>query len=139
MLTHLSFSFYLAIFLIGPFIIFLKFYKISDVKKRNRFCSLTFIVLFSIIFLSRYLYKEVYCCHARVEDETISSFFLRCGVPPYQFRYYYDHGFTKEEISKNAFEELPTLPYSHSDREEVLKIYIKRLKELPDENNSILE
>ena len=130
---HLSFSFYLAILLIYSLFVSLKFHKISDEKKQKKYFFFTFIVLFSIIFLSRYLYKEVYCCHSRDKDETISSFFLRCGVPPYRFRYYYDHGFTKEEISKNAFEELPTLPYSHSDREEVLKIYIKRLAELPDD------
>ena len=120
MLTHLSFSFYLAVLFIQPFIFFLKFHKISDEKKRNLFCVFAFIFLFSVFFLFRYLYKEVYCCHAREKDETISSFFLRCGVPPYRFRYYYDHGFTKEEISKNAFDELPNLPYSLSDREEVL-------------------
>lgn len=133
MLTHLSLSFYLAFLLIGPFIFFLKFHKIADERKRNRFCNLAFVVLFSFIFLSRYLYKEIYCCSPREEGETISSFFLRCGVPPYRFRYYYDHGFTKKEIIKNAFEELPQLPLSPADREETLKFYIKHLKELPDD------
>ena len=133
MLTHLSLSLYLAFLLIVPLFVSLKFHKISDETKQKKYFYFTFIFLFSIIFLSRYLYKEVYCCHSRDKDETISSFFLRCGVPPHRFRYYYDHGFTKKEIIKDAFEELPKLPYSSSDREKVLKIYIKSLAELPDD------